>query len=185
MRRERILDLLKQKESGKLEFKEARRKVPSSLFETVCSFLNRDGGDIFPGVHDSGEISPGRQASFMEDVIFTTTIPIPKLDDLKMGDLNKTTPQVTPQVTPQDTPQVTPQVIKLLKVCQGEMSRGEIQSKLDLEDREYLRKAYLKPALKIGFIELTIPDKPNSKNQKYRITGKGKIFLKTGIKQRE
>jgi hypothetical protein len=115
--------------------------------------------------------SPNRQASFMEDVIFTTTIPIPNLDDLQIRDLNKTTPQVTPQV------------IKLLKVCQGEMSRGEIQSKLDLEDREYLRKAYLKPALKIGFIELTIPDKPNSKNQEYRITEKGKIFLKTGIKQ--
>jgi ATP-dependent DNA helicase RecG len=83
------------------------------------------------------------------------------------------------------TPQVTPQVIKLLKVCQDEMSRSEIQSKLNLKDREYLRKAYLKPALKTGFIELTIPDKPNSKNQKYRITEKGNIFLKTRVKQHE
>ena len=83
----------------------------------------------------------------MEDVIFTTTIPIPNLDNLQMRDMKKTTPQV----------------IKLLKVCRGEMSRSELQSKLELKDREYLRKVYLKPALKIGFIELTIPDKPNGK----------------------
>ncbi|HLP62828.1 MAG TPA: RNA-binding domain-containing protein, partial [Candidatus Deferrimicrobium sp.] len=56
MRQEKILTLLKQKESGKLEFKEAKREVPSSLYETVCAFLNRDGGDILLGVHDSGEI---------------------------------------------------------------------------------------------------------------------------------
>jgi ATP-dependent DNA helicase RecG len=73
MRRERILALLEQKESSKLEFKEAKRKVPSSLFETVCSFLNRDGGDIFLGVHDSGEII-GIDDSVIDKMITEITI---------------------------------------------------------------------------------------------------------------
>jgi ATP-dependent DNA helicase RecG len=33
----------------------------------------------------------------------------------------------------------------------------------------------LKPALKAGFIEMTIPEKPNSRLQKYRLTKKGSI----------
>ena len=36
------------------------------------------------------------------------------------------------------------------------------------------RKNYLYPALGEGFVELTIPDKPNSRLQKYRLTNKGK-----------
>jgi hypothetical protein len=84
------------------------------------------------------------------------------------------TAQVTPQVTAQVTPQVTPQVKKLIEVLEGEMLRIEIQMKLKLSDRESFRLNYLKPALEQGFIEMTIPDKPNSRLQKYRLTILGK-----------
>ena len=43
-------------ESITVEFKEAKKKLPSSLFESVCSMLNRNGGHIFLGVKDNGEI---------------------------------------------------------------------------------------------------------------------------------
>lgn len=55
-----------------------------------------------------------------------------------------------------------------------QMSRQEIQEKLKLKNNEYFRKAYLLPALKAGFIEMTVPDKPNSRMQKYRVTTAGK-----------
>ncbi len=39
------------------EFKEARDQLPRNLFETVCAFLNTDGGTIFLGVADDGTIT--------------------------------------------------------------------------------------------------------------------------------
>ena len=34
------------------EFKESKSKLNKDLYETVCAFLNRDGGDILLGVSD-------------------------------------------------------------------------------------------------------------------------------------
>lgn len=83
------------------------------------------------------------------------------------------TPQVTLQVTPQVDLQVAPQVHKLIKIMNKELSRIEIQSKLKLSDRKNLNENYLLPALQQGLISMTIPDKPNSSKQKYRLTEKG------------
>ena len=44
-------------------------------------------------------------------------------------------------------------------------------------DRKSFRERYLKPALDEGLIEMTIPEKPNSRLQKYRLTDKGRRWL--------
>lgn len=67
----------------------------------------------------------------------------------------------------------TPQVGELLLVIQGEVSREALQTSLGLQDRKSFRERYLKPALADGLREMTIPDKPNSRLQKYRLTEKG------------
>nr|WP_254701588.1 hypothetical protein [Vibrio cholerae] len=72
------------------------------------------------------------------------------------------------QETEATTPQVTPQVKQLLEVLEGEMLREEIQAMLGLKDRKSFRDRYLKPALEAGLIEMTLPDKPTSKVQRYR-----------------
>jgi ATP-dependent DNA helicase RecG len=82
--------------------------------------------------------------------------------------------QDTPQDTVQDTAQDTAQVKYLILNLEGEMTREEIQEKLTLVHRENFRKQYLRPALAKGLIEMTIPNKPNSRHQKYRLTEKGK-----------
>jgi len=79
--------------------------------------------------------------------------------------------------TPQVAPQVTPQVGELLAAIQGEMSREALQAALSLSDRKSFRERYLKTALADGLIEMTIPDKPNSRLQKYRLTDKGRQWL--------
>jgi Fic family protein len=78
---------------------------------------------------------------------------------------------------PQVAPQVSPQVSQLLAMMQGEMTRETLQSILGLQDRKSFRERYLKPALAEGLIEMTIPEKPNSRLQKYRLTGKGQKWL--------
>ncbi|MGE4344828.1 MAG: Fic family protein [Geoalkalibacter sp.] len=79
--------------------------------------------------------------------------------------------------TPQVNPQVTPQVGELLAAIQGEMGREALQFILGLSDRKSFRERYLKPALADSLIEMTIPDKPNSRLQKYRLTDKGRQWL--------
>ena len=59
------------------------------------------------------------------------------------------------------------------------MKRDELQEMLGLTGRGNFTVQYLKPALDAGFIEMTIPDKPNSRLQKYRITSAGKTYLAT------
>lgn len=84
----------------------------------------------------------------------------------------------TTQATMQVTTQVTTQVEELLKVFTGEHTRQNLQDKLNLANRENFRKNYLQPALDNGLIELTIPEKPNSSKQKYRLTEKGYLIQK-------
>jgi ATP-dependent DNA helicase RecG len=75
--------------------------------------------------------------------------------------------------TPQATPQATPHVEQLLAVIDGELTRDELQERLAITDRKHFRDAYLQPALEAGLIEMTIPDKPKSPRQKYRLTDAG------------
>ena len=75
--------------------------------------------------------------------------------------------------TPQVAPRVTPQVRKLLQALGGEMDRDHLQTALGLRARKNFRLLYLAPALADGLIEMTIPSKPNSRLQKYRLTPKG------------
>ncbi len=79
--------------------------------------------------------------------------------------------------TGQVTGQVTGEIKKLVQVCISELSRKELQLKLKLKHRDNFTDKYLKPALEEGFIEMTIPEKPRSSKQKYRLTIKGKSIL--------
>ena len=72
---------------------------------------------------------------------------------------------------------VTPQVSCLLKVMIGEMSCEILQDALKLQDRKSFRERYLKPSLAEGLIEMTNPDKPNSRLQEYRLTEKGQHWV--------
>ena len=81
-------------------------------------------------------------------------------------------------LTPQVTPQVTPEVRVLLALQNGELSRQELQRALNLKDAKHLRKNYILPALHAGLIAMTLPDKPQSSNQTYQLTAKGRRLLK-------
>lgn len=52
-----------------------------------------------------------------------------------------------------------------------------------LKHRPTFRQNYLHPALSAGWIEMTEPDSPQSRTQKYRLTERGRTVLKTGLKR--
>ncbi len=54
--KENLLKLIKQGEGISVEFKKSKRSLNKDVFETVCAFLNRNGGHIFLGVDDDGRI---------------------------------------------------------------------------------------------------------------------------------
>ena len=64
---------------------------------------------------------------------------------------------------------ISEQVNRLLSVMDDEIpySANELLSLLNIKSKETLRASYLNPALENGLIKMTLPDKPNSKNQRY------------------
>jgi ATP-dependent DNA helicase RecG len=72
--------------------------------------------------------------------------------------------------TMQDTMQVATQDNRsdmILAFCTIPRTRDEIQLHIGIANRDYFRKSILKPLLESGQLKMTIPDKPNSRNQKY------------------
>ncbi len=51
-----LLELIRGGENITVEFKKSRTEVTKDVYETVCAFSNRDGGHIFLGVKDNGDI---------------------------------------------------------------------------------------------------------------------------------
>ncbi len=68
----------------------------------------------------------------------------------------------------------------LLASVSGDLTRQELLQAIGLKDRKHFGDAYLQPALEAGVIEMTIPDKPNSRSQRYRLTELGWALLLSG-----
>ena len=64
---------------------------------------------------------------------------------------------------------ITDYVKKMIELMDFEVpySAVSIMAMLGLKSRETFRKNYLDPALELGLLVRTIPDKPNSRNQRY------------------
>lgn len=83
-----------------------------------------------------------------------------------------------PTATDQVSDPLTDQVASLLPIlAKGELSAATCMARLGLSHRATFRTNYLNPALDAALIERTIPEKPNSRLQKYRLTEKGRKFL--------
>ena len=47
------------------------------------------------------------------------------------------------------------------------LTSTEIMAKLNIKHKDTLRNKYLNCAIRDGYVQMTIPDKPKSKNQRY------------------
>jgi hypothetical protein len=65
----------------------------------------------------------------------------------------------------------------ILNAVKEPVTSKDIMNALGLKDRETFYNNYLKPAIREGFVQYTIPEKPRSPKQKYVITDKGLEIL--------
>lgn len=77
-----------------------------------------------------------------------------------------------------ETDPVADPVDRLLRLLESEpLAPSRIQAALGMKHRPTFKENYLRPALVRGFIEMTLPDKPNSRLQRYRLTTAGTARL--------
>ena len=48
---------MKKGEGLLIEFKECKTEINKGVYETVCAFLNRNGGELLLGINDQGKIT--------------------------------------------------------------------------------------------------------------------------------
>ena len=65
----------------------------------------------------------------------------------------------------------------MAEAIEDQIIRAVEQAAAGLKDRVHFLKTHLEPLLPAGWIERTIPDKPRSGKQKYRLTQKGRRAL--------
>jgi len=81
------------------------------------------------------------------------------------------------EVTPEVTPEVTGEVQRLILSLHHGMIHADILSVLGLRGQGNFRTLYVVPAMEAGLVEMTIPDKPKSSRQKYRLSAKGRAWV--------
>ena len=57
------------------------------------------------------------------------------------------------------------------------LPRAALQAASGLRNREHFVNEHLNPLVDAGLLELTIPDKPRSSKQRYRLTALGRAYL--------
>ena len=110
----------------------------------------------------------GAEPEFVEGDVFRTVIPLSEAATATVGPAFGKTGGVHDQVTTQVTTQVIAErMTALIKFCVEPRSKKEMMDYLGLANVNHFRKKYLIQLLDAGKIRMTIPDKPNSRNQKY------------------
>ena len=152
-----------------------RNPLVADLLHRI-DFIEKAGTGI-RRIRDGAKAVDCPEPAFEAGNFVTVTFrPNPEVRQSAGGELAPT-PEVTDQVTDQVTGEVDIQLL-VLQAFFGEMSRQEIQEVLGLKHVRHFRNTYLVPTLQAGLIEMTIPDKPHSSKQRYRLTPAGRRYLR-------
>lgn len=68
--------------------------------------------------------------------------------------------------------------VEVLRLCRQEQPLVAMMNAVGRQNRTKFRDGFVKPLIEAGLLELTIPDKPRSRLQKYRLTPEGEKALK-------
>ena len=184
-------------EHQQLEWKESWR---DEHLKWVCAFANSEGGTLVIGRNDEGHAVGLPQArKLLEDLpnkvrdmlgvvvqvnlrtegghavleLVTTAYPTP-ISYLSAVAAPRMAQAGAP-VIPQLSDPVSDPVVQLLRaLLSGPLPTSALLADLSLKHRHSFRTRYLRPAMEEGWIEPTLPDKLNSRLQRYRLTAAGR-----------
>lgn len=74
---------------------------------------------------------------------------------------------------------LSPHQVQVLELAEVPRPLGELMGPSGRTDRTKFRDQVLRPLLEAGLLEMTVPDKPRSSKQQYRITQRGRAVLAT------
>lgn len=125
------------------------------------------------------EVPSGTKLIFHRNDAFGQSLVIDTMPD---GTLNGTAdggtqPVDRPSTDPVPTQSTDPVAILCGVLTEGPLSISGAMTVMGLSQKRNFRERYLNPALEAGLIERTIPDKPNSSKQKYRLTEAGRRLI--------
>lgn len=88
--------------------------------------------------------------------------------EFMLSQIDKILNDVSAQVS-EDNEQLSEYLKRLLDVMEYDVpyTSNTLMDKLGLKSKEGFRRNYLRPAIDMNLIRMTIPDKPNSRNQRY------------------
>ena len=188
-------------EHQQLEWKESWR---DEHLKWVCAFANSEGGTLVIGRNDEGHAVGLPQArKLLEDLpnkvrdllgvvvqanlrtegghavleLVTTAYPTPisYLCAVAAPRMAQATAPVIPEVSDPVSDLVSDPVVQLLRaLLGGPLPTSALLANLSLKHRHSFRTRYLRPAMEEGWIEPTLPDKLNSRLQRYRLTAAGR-----------
>ena len=192
---------MKRDESQNVEYKESWH---DKYLAWICGYANAQGGTIYFGIEDYAEdfINPSRRNPVLESrpAYFRIILPNmiygftdeqliaaaknPKARVEAQVEAPVVPPVVTPVVPPVAPPVERPSETlindvqrKILQVLRNDiLSTSELTRKVGISQAKDVRRRYLRLLLDMGLVEYTIPNKPNSKLQQYRLTAKGSEF---------
>lgn len=102
----------------------------------------------------------GKNPAFEEGDIFKTIIPLKRIATKKVGG-QSISDQVSDQVRNNDV------MTKILGFCEIARTKKEISEYIGYKNLTYMTRTFIKPLLEMGKLEYTIPEKPQSRLQKY------------------
>jgi len=88
--------------------------------------------------------------------------------EFMLSQIDKILDDISVQIR-EDNEQLSEYVKKLLDIMEYDIpyTSKALMEKLELKSKEGFRRNYLRPAMDMNLIRMTIPDKPNSRNQRY------------------
>jgi Fic family protein len=93
-----------------------------------------------------------------------------KKDQENAQDNTYKNPQQNLLKNPHQNPKLHTRIIQIMLTLKREtLSATEMMDVMGLKDRQSFMKNYIKPAIESGYIEMTNPEYPKAKNQKYRV----------------